>query len=153
MARSLLVTIIMFTRACWPHGSRCSRRAHSSLHSTSIALPTGLYTRWPIMSITPCTRAISGVGTLSAAGTLGDVWLEVAHWHTRWPCSLVKQNIACCRGVNGDVQNEHAMAVVRDWGRSFCTSVISISFSITCRLRYALIMVSHVSGSNVGLPT
>ena len=47
------------------------------------------------------------------------------------------------------MQNEHAMTVVRDWGRSFCTSVISSSFSITCRLRYALIMVSLVSGSNV----
>ena len=47
------------------------------------------------------------------------------------------------------IQNEHVMAVVRDWGRSFCTSVTSISFSITCRLSYALIMVSLVSGSNV----
>ena len=38
-----------------------------------------------------------------------------------------------------------------DWGRSFCTPVISISFSITmsCRLRYAIIMVSLVSVSNV----
>ena len=145
VARSLLVTIIMFTPACWPHGSRCSQRAHSSLHSMSTALSTGLYTRWHIVSITPCTRAVSGVGTLSAAGTLGDVWLEVAHCHTRWPCSLVKQSIACCRGSTV-MQNEHAMTVVRDWGRSFCTCVISISFSITCRLRYALIMVSIVSG-------
>ena len=104
VARSLLVTIIMFTPACWPHGSRCSRRAHSSLHSTSIALPTGLYSRWPIVSITPCTRAVSGVGTLSAAGTLGDVWLAVAHCHIRWSCSLVKQSISCCRGVNGDAK-------------------------------------------------
>ena len=104
--------VLYCTTACWPHGSRCSRRAHSSLHSTSIALPTGLYTRWPMLSITPCTRAISGVGTLFAAGTLGDVWLEVAHCHTRWPRSLVKQSIADVE-ESTVMQNEHAMAVIQ----------------------------------------